>query len=401
MIAVGLDVGRAKAVAAALDGFPTNPQRYFSQARRNFLCLDANKEGAEKLLLLAPDVLILEPTGNWYSSFWRHLADAHDIKVMWVGHSDLAYQRGAYGFKNKRDDEDAYCLALTYFDNRFIDRSDRPRFLSFDFGNIEKVRRRFYEIEQLQKHRTALVQNLRQRLCEEFPEIAQRETKLSHKLGYSALWGWLAGIRSYTRIENEYNRSIAKEIGISISSYTRDHAHSICTIEQRITQIESDLVESMAEPEFEPYLRVFKKFGFGLTNQAQLLCKCYPFEKFLVDGRPWVEWEENAAGKSQKRNRSQRSFQAYLGLSYKLKQSGDKLSKSFQGSDMTRSHLYMWAIDRICPERSRLSNDFGEILGNKADNLRAAGVPGKDAVMRLLFKTTAMLFKELCRELVV
>jgi hypothetical protein len=400
MRVVGLDIGRAKAVAALLESFPTNPQRYFSQHRRNFLTLEANKEGAEKLLLLAPDVVVLEPTGNWYSTFWRHLASANNIKVLWVGHGDLAYQRGHYGFKNKRDDEDAFCLGLTYFDNRFIDRSDRPRFLSFDFGAIEQVRRRFYELEQLQKHRTALVQNLRQRLCEEFPEIAQRSTKISSKLGYAPLWGWLAGIRSYTRIENEYSRSIANEIGINISLYTRDHAHSICTIEQRITQTECELVQLMQEPEFEPYLRAFKRFGFGITNQAQLLCKCYPFDKFLVAGRPWIEWEETASGKRQKRHRSQRSFQAYLGLSYKLKQSGDKLSKSFQGSDLTRSHLYMWAVDRICPEKSRLSNNFGEILGNKADFLRAAGVPGKDAVMRLLFRTTAMLFKELCRELV-
>lgn len=400
MRVVGLDIGRAKAVAAALEGFPSNPQRYFSQHRRNFLCLDANKEGAEKLLLLAPDALILEPTGNWYSAFWRHLADANNIKVLWVGHKDLAYQRGHYGFRNKRDDEDAFCLSLTYFDERFIDRSGRPRFLSFDFGAIEQVRRRFYELEQLDKHRTALVQNLRQRLCEEFPEVAQRETKIAPKLGHSPLWGWLANVHSYKRIENEYEQSISKQLGIPISQYTRDHAYSVCLTEKRITQTEYELCKLLSLPEFEPYLKVFKKFGFGLTNQAQLLCKCYPFDKFLVAGKPWIEWEETAAGKNQKRHRSQRSFQAYLGLSYKLKQSGDKFSKSFQGSDLTRSHLYMWAIAQICPQKNRLSSNFGESLGAKADDLRASGVAGQDAVMRLLFRTTAMLFKELCRELI-
>lgn len=397
---VGLDIGRAKAVAAVLESFPTNPQKHFSQHRRSFLTLEANKEGAEKLLLLAPNVLVLEPTGSWYSSFWRHLADANGIKVLWVGHGDLAYQRGHYGFKNKRDDEDAFCLALTYFDDRFIDRCDRPRFLSFDFGAIEQVRRRFYELEQLDKHRTALVQNLRQRLCEEFPEISQRQTNISPKLGYTPLWGWLANVHSYKRIESEYQQSISYQLGIPISQYTRDHAYSICTTEKRITHTESELCQLLALPEFEPYLRVFKTFGFGIVNQAQLLVKVYPFEKFLVAGRPWVEWEEAANGKKQKRHRSQRSFQAYLGLSYKLKQSGDKFSKSFQGSDLSRSHLYMWAISRICSEKSRLDNSFGDVLGDKADFLKAAGVPGKDAVMRLLFRTTAMLFKELCRELI-
>lgn len=399
MIAIGLDVGRAKAVAAALEEFPANPQRYFSQHRRDFLCLNADKEGVEKLLALAPDVLVMEPTGSWYSAFWRRLASANNIEICWVGHGDLAYQRGHYGFRNKRDDEDAFCLALTYFDERFIDRNGQKRFLSFSDGNIEKVRRRFYELEQLRKHRTGMVNNVRQRLCEEFPEVAQRQVHIAERLGYSPLWGWLGGIRSYSRIEREYRCSIASELGIPISQYTRDHAYLICSIEKRITETERDLIGLLGEPEFEPYLRVFKNFGFGLINQVQLLCKAYPFDKFLVDGKPWVDWEEDASGKMQKRHRSRRSFQAYLGLSYKLKQSGDKFSKSFDGSDLTRSHLYMWAVDRICREKGRLSNSVGDELGAKADYLKESGVPGRDKVMRLLFKTTAMLFKELAREL--
>jgi hypothetical protein len=50
-----------------------------------------------------------------------------------------------------------------------------------------------------------------------------------------------------------------------------------------------------------------------------LLYHCYPFEKFLVGGKPWIEREIGHNGKVQKRDRSLHKFQAYLGMSYRYK----------------------------------------------------------------------------------
>lgn len=399
---VGLDIGRSTATAAALDFFPPNPKRYFNQHRRNFVRLDTSIEGIEQLLSLNPTALVMEPTGNWYSAFWREFAINAQINIYWVGHADLSHQRGSYGFVNKRDDEDAFCLALTYFDERFIDIHGRKRFLQFDCQQIALIRRKFLDLEQIDKNRTALVNQLRQRLTLEFPEVARRNFYASDNLGFTPMLGWLAQTHTYTRIQNEYERSVARTLNIEISDYTRDHAAAICQMELRENKISDELASLLLNPEFSLYLKVFRSFGFGIRMQALMLSQVYPFEKFLVDGKPYIEWEEGRNQKLQKRDRSLRSFQAYMGLSYSLKQSGDKKSKNFHGSTLVRSHLYVWALARIAPQPpKRLNTNIGNILGEKFDTLRTdnSPIPGKDSFTRVLFRATALMFKELRQEL--
>lgn len=395
---VGLDIGRSTAVAAALDFFPPNPKRYFNEHRAEFVRIDTSVLGIEQLLALNPTALVMEPTGNWYSAFWREFAINAQIKIYWVGHADLAHQRGSYGFVNKRDDEDAFCLALTYLDKRFINIHGRARFLQFDSGKVAQVRRKFLELEQIDKNRTSLVNQLRQRLTLEFPEVARRNFYTSIDLGFTPLLGWLARRHTYTRIQNEYDRSVARTIGIEISDYTRDQSEAICLLELREKKNIDELSSLLSSPEFSPYLKVFYSFGFGIRMQALMLSQVYPFEKFLVDGKPYIEWEKGENGKLQKRDRSLRSFQAYMGLSYSLKQSGDKRSKSFHGSTLVRSHLYAWALARIAPQPpKRLNTSIGNILGEKFDTLRRidSPIPGKDSFTRVLFRATALMFREL------
>lgn len=72
----------------------------------------------------------------------------------------------------------------------------------------------------------------------------------------------------------------------------------------------------------------------------------------------------------------------------------------------------MWAVDCICVSgHRRLSTHIGQTLGAKYDDLRKweykdgiriAGtdaIAGRDSIIRILFRATALLFKELCREL--
>jgi hypothetical protein len=102
------------------------------------------------------------------------------------------------------------------------------------------------------------------------------------------------------------------------------------------------------------------------------------------------------------RHRSQRSFQLYLGIGYQWKQSGDKTVRVIGGSTICRAHLYMWCFNRIAPEGNRrLQTNIGQNLGVKYDELRrgAVKISGKDAIIRVLYKATRLLFEELCREL--
>jgi len=83
--------------------------------------------------------------------------------------------------------------------------------------------------------------------------------------------------------------------------------------------------------------------GINTINQLPRL--------FLLDDKLWVDYEEGQSKdgepKSQKRHRSLRSFQLFLGLGYTEKQSGDKRVKALGGSEVTRATLCMDTYQRV------------------------------------------------------
>ncbi|MGK7894804.1 MAG: transposase [Xenococcus sp. (in: cyanobacteria)] len=401
---LGLDIGRGSAVACLLDSFPVNIQQHYKKLKRNkeFYKLTTDSKGLKNFLELKPDAIVLEPTGHWYSHFWVSVANKNDIQIYWVGHSDLDKQRGSYGFTNKRDEEDALCLAASYFDERFIDEQGNQRFLNYYYSQNEaiiKIRETFLEKEQLAKLRTGLIAQLRQRLAYEFPEIVKHRLEISKFRGFTPIIGWLAGSHQAQRYANQYAQSVVHELGIEFSDFTRSHCQMIVEIETRITQCYDYLEEALKNPDFEQYIQVFDKFGFGLDNKALLLYQIYPFEKFLVNNKAWIEYDESK-GKLQKRDRSLRKFQAFMGMSFSYEQSVDKVKRKFHGSTMTLSHLYDWASCMVAPKKhgSRIEGEIGKTLCDRFQELRV-NVKGKDSLTRIVFKATRMLFYDLLNEL--
>jgi hypothetical protein len=131
-----------------------------------------------------------------------------------------------------------------------------------------------------------------------------------------------------------------------------------------------------------------------------MLTQVFPLEQWLIEGKPYIEWEQNLKGKWQKRDRSLRSFQAYLGLAYTLKQSGGKIGKSFFGSSLIRSHLYIWAVAKMRDQGTSMPGiigDDGKKMSAKLSDLAAGGVNGSDKITRLLFFATRHLWKALLR----
>lgn len=145
---IGLDVGRGSAVLCCLSQFPINMQQHYKQLRRDkkFYKINCSGAGVEKLLSFQPTAIVLEPSGYWYSHFWVAVAKANDIKIHWIGHTDLAGQRKHYGFTNKRDEEDALCLAACYFDPHFINEDGSKRFIPY-YGDeiIANLRELFHK----------------------------------------------------------------------------------------------------------------------------------------------------------------------------------------------------------------------------------------------------------------
>lgn len=397
---LGLDVGRNSAVLCCLDKFPDNVEQHFKELRRKkqFYKVNCDRAGIELLLSLNPTAIVLEPTGHWYSQFWVTLADKYGIDIHWVGHNDLDVRRRSYGFTNKRDEEDALSLACCFFDPQFQDIHGRKRFLNLTHNAaITRVRELFNQKEQLQKLRTNLISQLRQRLSYEFPEASRHTMKISSTKGYTPIIYWLATGIPNVRYDNKYKQSIAHELGIEISDFTHRHAHTIIDIEKRITQTLDQLAIAIAMPEFDSYHRVFDKFGFGINCRALLLFNLYPFDKFLVNGNPWVEYEPSK-GKLQKRDRSLRKFQGFVGLSYSYKESGDKIKRKFHGNGTIRSHLYIFVTATITRSKHIKHHGLKKELSDRYRELRKT-VKGKDAITRILFRLTRMLFYELVKEI--
>ncbi|NJR47591.1 MAG: IS110 family transposase [Hyellaceae cyanobacterium CSU_1_1] len=295
-------------------------------------------------------------------------------------------------------EEDALCLAASYFDDRFIDIHGQKRFLNLTANDaITRIRELFNSKEQLQKIRTGLIAQLRQRLSYEFPEAARQSMKINSARGYTPIIYWLAFKHKDARYDNKYKLSIAPELGIKISTYTRKHAALIVGLETRISETLSQIATAIAMPEFDTYNAVFDRFGFGLNVRTLLLFNLFPFEKFLVAEKPWVEYERSK-GKLQKRDRSLRKFQAFCGLSFSYKQSGDKVTRSFHGNGIMRSHLYIWAVCVLSRTKNIKHNELTQQLSDRYRSLRKS-VKGKDALTRILFKLTRMLFYELVKEI--
>ncbi len=397
---VGLDVGRGSAVFCCLDEFPSNILQHYQKLvkEKKFYKANCSRTGVEKLLSLLPDGIVIEPTGYWYSEFWVTVAKANDLKIYWIGHTDLKGQRTHYEFTNKRDEEDALCLAACYFDPSFIDINGNKRFLRLTHNEtINLVRQLFHQKEQLQKLRTSLILHLRQRLSLEFPEAARHTMKISDSKGYTPIIYWLATEQKNKRYENKYSQSIAPELGINITNYTRAHAQIIIKIEVRIVKTISQIAKTIALPEFDDYNRVFNRFCFGLNTRAILLVHVFPINRFLVNEKPLVEYEPRK-GKLQKRNRSLRKFQAYLGLSFSYEISGNSKKRKFHGSSLVRSHLYGWALCLVTRQKNIIGGQIGQKISDRYHHLKQT-VKGKDSITRILFKVTRMLFYELVNEI--
>ena len=398
---IGLDVGRGSAVLCCLSSFPTNILQHYRQLRRSkqFYKVKCDRAGAEKLRSLQPDGIVLEPSGHWYAQFWVTLAKHDGIAVYWVSHTDLYCARGEYGFKNKRDTEDALSLAATYFDPSFVNIRGDKRYLNYYQNElVTNLRELFLAKEQLQKLRTNLVTQLRQRLSYELPEIATVKMTISDVRGYTPLIYWLATDTPNARYDKKHQLSIARDLNIKVSQYTRNHAGLIHNIEQRYFNHLELLQDAVTNSNFDAYNRVFDRFNFGLSCRSLLLFNIYPFDKFLIDGKPKIEREYGNSDRMQKRDRSLRKFQAFLGMSYSYSDSGKKSVKKFHGSSMIRSHLYAWAVCCVAPRDVRIYSSIGRQLSDRYFELRQT-VKGKDALIRILFKATRLLYYELVKEL--
>ena len=424
---LGIDVSRNWAIVVLLCEFPAiSPLQYsksigepikgYSRIKGNTQLneiaykLECNAEAIEIIKSLEADAIILEPTGYWYASFWVNCAKKLGMDIYWISHQQTKINRQHY-FKTKNKDDylDALTIALTYFDKSGLDDLGNPPILNnYDHDSIDLLRRTFHEREQLDKNKNSLINQLRQRLCCEFPEIAQRDFEYIGVKGCNPTLGHIAGLTKNPRIK--------ATAGTGVSEYSQLLANDIIMYQTRISIKEEELSAILELEQFQAYFQVFEHFLFGTVTQSLLLLHCYPIERFLVNGKPYFRGNHDI---------SLRKFQAYLGLGYSYQISGDtsakqdKVKKSWKGSDLMRSHLYAHALVTICPNKpakteiiSKLKHSWlnprlhvyydhenGQRIEKKKE-LPSFKALGKDGLCRLLFYETRLLYQLLTRNLV-
>lgn len=280
----------------------------------------------------------------------------------------------------------------------------------YDYDSIAILRQTFHEREQLDKNKNSLINQLRQRLSCEFPEICQRDFDYIGVNGFNPTLAHIAGLRKNPIIKNT--------AGTGISDFSKFLASDIITYQNRITAKESQLSEILSLEQFSSYCQIFKQFGFGTITQSLLLLHCYPIERFLVNGKPYFKNDHDI---------SLRKFQAYLSLGYSYEISWDtsakqdKIKKAWKGSDLMRSHLFAHALVTVCPNkpakteiiailkkswfnaRIHTYHELNAQTGQRVEikqELPSFKALGKDGLCRLLFYETRLLYHLLIKQLI-
>lgn len=386
MRVIGLDVCKNSVVACTLDA-----ARPFAEPRQLYFDLDfprlrADASGIKALLELKPDVAVLEPTGVNYAKLWTtHLAQA-GVEVVLVGHKQLRGYRENLGLPDKDDEADALALAYYYLEHHCSER----RFVRVRDPIIAKIRDIVLRLHHLNRVQSPVVNRIHQDLAWQFPEAAF--------IGLDApvFWGWLARQRKSVRYDNLYKHTV----GFGIQAETRNSARLINELQLRERNLELEMRSLMKDPRFNPYRKVFARFGFGERVEALVLSQIYPLENYLGDnGQPEIRIRKGKqSGKPTKRHLSRRRIQKALGVAPTREESGDKRVTKKAGSELCRTALWQWLFTRIEPPKRRLKNPIGKLLGEIIDDEKKHR-PVKLARSRTCAKAVNLLFRELVSEI--
>ncbi|MBE9201509.1 MULTISPECIES: transposase [unclassified Nodularia (in: cyanobacteria)] len=385
---VGLDVSKSSVSCCLLTEKPSNPREFYYEYR--FHKFECTTTGLTGLLLLKPQLALLEPTGMNYSKFWVEHLTRLGVEVRFVGHKQLRnYRENHLGLPDKDDDADSLALACYQFDYG----QDLSRFVQVRDRIISRIRELVLRLNHLSRIQSPIINRARQDLAWQFPEIALTVSVRGVSGKVPLMWGWLAGERD----SKKYDRIYATTAGLGLTDSVKFHAQRICSLQLEEQLIEDELYTLIMEERFSMYREVFQNFNFGARVQAVILSQIYPLENFLgEDGKPEIKIRKGRkSGKPTKRHLSLRRFQKALGVAPSMESSGDiSKSKVSGGSSLCRRALWQWVFSAVEPAKRR-TNPILKELGEFLDVEKAAGKPIKLARMRVAVRAVKLLFKML------
>lgn len=392
MKVLGIDVCKASIICCLLDERPTDTRSAYRSIE--FHEISADRAGIDLLLSLGAEIAILEPTGIHYARIWVEHLKRQGCEIFYVPNNALTSYRPVLDLPDKDDEADALALACYWFDFRLSPR----RFLRAKDVTISRIRDLTLRLEHLQRLKTPIINRLRQELSWQFPEVAQVNSRPGAE-DVPLLWGWIAGERKSAKYDRLYQRSV----GVGLTAQSIESAKQLCNFFVAEQVAESEIYFLAHDrPEFEPYLRVFTRFGFGLKMRCLLLSQVFPLEAFFsVDGKPEVlRAKGKISGKPTKRRLSERRFKKAIGLAPVREWSGDNRRKQRKsGSALCRKAFWQWCFVRLEIRRLRPKNQIGEALGQLLDEGKLAKQPIRKLRSAVCAKAAVLLFRELVREI--
>ncbi|WP_414530902.1 transposase [Nodularia chucula] len=385
---VGLDVSKSCVSCCLLTEKPSSPREFYYECR--FYKFDTTQTGLTGLMLLRPEIAILEPTGMNYSRFWvEHLTRA-GVEVRFVGHKQLRnYRENHLALPDKDDDADSLALACYQFDYG----SDLGRFVRVRDRTISRMRELVLRLNHLSRIQSPIINRVRQDLAWQFPEVALVKSVRGVSGKVPLLWGWLCGQRESKKYDLLYQNTA----GLGLTNSVKFHAERICSLQIEEQLIEDQLAAILADERFAAYREVFQNFNFGDRTQSIILSQIYPLENYLgEDSKPIIKIRKGRkSGKPTKRHLSLRKFQKALGVAPSQESSGDiSKSKVSGGSALCRRALWQWVFSTVEPSKRR-TNPLLEELGEFLDTEKSAGKPVKLIRMRVAVRAVKLLFKML------
>jgi hypothetical protein len=382
---LGLDISKSSATGYLLSNDPGRISQLWKTAKREpFYHFNNVFTGYQTLAELQPDIVVMEPTGFHYAEFWRKACEQLDIVVQWVGHMEVRNFRASHKLPSKNDKSDAFALACYTWTHL----GEPEYFLTFSSEAV-RIREIGLQLETVNRILSPLINRTRQQLAHEFPEAALKESE--NRDGIAPLWRWLAKINGgsayYDRL---HNKSIARHLGIEITSFTRQFASQIAQLQTIELELEAELRSLISDARFEAYNRVFHQLGIGTRLRGLLLARIYPIERYRALNGEQQHW--NVKG-----------FKLMLGMGMVEYSSGDKTYFAAGGSELVRKHLWLWIITRIAPQKSRPRSAIAQELSNYFDELKQVHLTDSSLARLRIAKTMSkgvrIMFRELIKEI--
>lgn len=393
MKVAGIDVSRGSVTIAVLEEVPEDLRKL----KRRTIKLKADAEGIKALLALDFDCAILEPSGGHYSKIWAHHLTQAGREIRWVGHQEISHYRESLKIANKTDQLDALALAAYG-----IERYNRPSHF-IRGAESGRLRELWLQLKHYNRAKNPLANRLRQQLCSEFPEVAERDaTRGWLKENPPGLWQFIAAERDSAKWEKEYTASI----GIGLSEFSRGLARQICEIERQEYEVERLIEAELQQAHYRPYLKIFEDYGIAQRTAAALLSEIYPFQRFLKDGHQVSEYYPTEKGRA-RRNRSLGAFKLSCGLGMTYYQSGDAHGWKPGGNNDVRMALWLWCKMAVVikpranlPKVARLIEYYQNGSRQIVDGEEKHFNPGirNQRIMRVVRRMLESLYKDLLKE---